>query len=163
MPSATELKIEKRRKETKVSVVKQNAKVPPWLRKKIAAAMRAQGCEVNAQAYRAYRLFQEFLEHVQDASQYVDHCGVRFDAPPCFWSRLFDHPGTTVIANQKCFVLEPYAGGGLRGVAYEQALDVGVYKMARLLGCRVTWSRDSWHYPDVAYRILFAPPADNLS
>ena len=162
MPSTIELQIEKRRKETKVSVVKQNAKVPPWLRKKIAAAMRAQGCEVDAHAYRAYQLFNEFLDYVKDAAQYVDHCGVQFNAAPCFCSRLFDHPGTTVIANQKCFVLEPYDGGQER-VAYEHALDASVYKMSRLLGCRVTWSRDSWHYPDVAYRILFAPPADNLS
>jgi hypothetical protein len=67
---------------------------------------------------------------------------------------IWDHPGRTTIGEEACFVLEPYPDSDRD--RYEQRLQEISLRLSQLLQCSVTWSRESWHYPDWAYRIIFS-------
>jgi hypothetical protein len=153
MGSITCLDLDRLREEKGASYVDQGSAVPRWLSKEMRAAVKAQGLKPK---HHPYCLFQQFLAHCKTTSKYVDRFGDDFEAAPCSYFLLFDHQGTTTIDGQKCFVLEPYKSGSSQA-EYEKQLDLSVGKFSRLLGCSVTWSRKSWHYPDFTYRILFEP------
>lgn len=150
-------KIEEDRKKTGVSPVNQDANIPRWLRKKIRKALVAHDVEVDGDlsAGSCWIWFQYFLAYCGDGkTSFVAADGKRFNTVPCStFADLFDHAGTTEVNGKVCFVFEPYPEG--EPEEYEQELDVVTYALSRILGCVVTWSNVSWHYPGNTYRILF--------
>lgn len=148
--------IEDARKQTGVSKVKPGAKMPRWLRRKIKEALKANGVIVQGyfSAGACWIWFQHFLAVCNHKTSFVAADGATFCASPCEgYSSIFDHAGTTKIDDELCFVMEPYKQKDIE--KYEQELDTITYTLSRVLGCMVTWSNVSWHYPEATYRILF--------
>lgn len=148
--------IEDDRKKTGVSELKYGAMMPKWLRRKIKKALKANGVIVQGyfSAGACWIWFQHFLAVCDTKLSFVAADGKTFRVGPCArYSRIFDHGGTTKIDDELCFVLEPY--GRNNDEEYEQELETVTYALSRVLGCMVTWSNVSWHYPGRTYRILF--------
>lgn len=148
--------IEEERKRTGVSAVNQGALMPRWLRKKIKSALKANSVPVSGyfSAGACWIWFQHFLAVCNEKNSFVAADGETFRVYPCAgYSRIFDHGGTTKIDDALCFVLEPYKQKDIE--KYEDELDTVTYALSRILGCLVTWSAVSWHYPGATYRILF--------
>ncbi len=149
-------KIEDARKQTGVSQLNYGANMPRWLRRKIKKALKANGVIVQGyfSAGACWIWFQHFLAVCDEKTSFVAADGTTFRVGPCTgYGRIFDHGGTTKIDDELCFVLEPY--GRHNDEKYQQELDTVTYVLSRVLGCLVTWSDISWHYPGSTYRILF--------
>ncbi len=148
--------IEAERKKTGVSAVKQGARMPRWLRQKIKKALTAHNVAVTGyfSAGACWIWFQHFLAVCNEKTSFVSADGAPFFVSPNDkFSSIFDHAGTTKIDGYLCFVVEPYQSCDTE--KYEQELDTITYTLSRVLGCLVTWSSVSWHYPGRTYRILF--------
>lgn len=148
--------IEDARAQTGVSELKYGAKMPRWLRRKIKTALKANG--VTAQGYfsagACWIWFQHFLAVCDEKTSFIAADGTTFRVLPCSrYGSIFDHVGTTKIDGELCFAVEPYKQKDID--KYEQELEIVTYTLSRVLGCMVTWSNVSWHYPGQTYRILF--------
>lgn len=148
--------IENARKQTGVSELKYGARIPQWLRRKIKKALKANGVIVQGyfSAGACWIWFQHFLAVCEEKTSFVADDGTTFRVGPCRrYGQIFDHAGTTKIDDELCFVMEPYRQNDVE--KYEQELEIVTYVLSRVLGCMVTWSNVSWHYPGQTYRILF--------
>lgn len=156
---AAKKKIEDARKKTGASPVEQGARMPQWLCRKIKSALKANGMPFpgSSGAGVCALKFQRFLFscHNGGKTSFVAADGTLFNTVPWpAFGNLFDHAGTTVsLDNKTCFVIEPYRQKSAE--EYEQQLEIVTYTLSRVLGCVVTWSDVSWHYPGYTYRILF--------
>lgn len=153
---ARKKQIEDARAQTGVSKLKYGASIPRWLRRKIKAALQANG--VTARGYfsvgACWIWFHHFLATCDGKTSFIAADGTAFNVFPCNgYGRIFDHAGTTKIDDELCFVMEPYKQKDIE--KYEQELTTVTYTLSRILGCMVTWSSVSWHYPGQTYRILF--------
>lgn len=143
------------RAKTTMSPVNQEANAPKWLDAKIRSAAKTLfpekyhgGYKGSSTGYILYKL----LDHLADKEKLMAHCACR--DPFCDHTELYDHSGTTIIDQRECYVLEPYPYTNDKS-EYEAALDTATRDLSLVLGCRVTWEPNSWHYPEHAYRILF--------
>jgi hypothetical protein len=134
----TEAEISTRRLECGVSPVKQGVSPPQWLVRKARSAVKSQGLYKIPPYHPREIILRDVVEHVSQ-SLGID---------------IWDHPGRTTIGEEACFVLEPYPTSDR--VEYEQRLQEISCHLSELLQCSVTWSRESWHYPGWAYRIIFS-------
>lgn len=153
---AFQKEIERRRKQTGVSPVKQGANIPARLRKKIKEAAENHGLWTKdfRSASSVWMLFQHLLLECDTLTTFKAANGDSFNVAQCkSYRSLFDHGGTTKIGNNLCFVLEPYPCAEKE--EYESRLATMTYTLSRILNCDVTWTSNSWHYPDNTYRILF--------
>jgi len=144
--------IETTRKLTGVSPVAQGAKVPPWLRSKIIAAGKAIGLDAAAAYTRAGMasvLFQKLLIRLDEIDS------VALKGQHCSYRGLFDHAGTTKIAGQLCYVLEPYRGGKTEK-DWKDFVAFAAARLSKTLDCCVYFTSTSWHYPENTYRIVFS-------
>lgn len=138
-------KIEAKRKLTGVSAVKGTNVPPPWLRARIRAAAKKLGMVSTG---NASMLFQKILLELDEREKAELPLGGSY-------RRLYDHPGQTTIARQRCFVLEPYGGGASERDCLS-TFDYATARLSAVLNCSVVWTKTSWWYPDVTYRIVFS-------
>ena len=144
--------VETARKLSGVSPVLQGAKIPPWLRRKIIEASKANKVPmevVHTRASMASRLFQRLLNQLDEIDR------VALKGQHCSYRGLFDHAGTTKIAGQLCYVLEPYRGGETER-DWENFVAFAVARLSKALDCCVYFTSTSWHYPEHTHRIVFS-------
>lgn len=144
--------VETGRKLSGVSPVSQGAKIPPWLRRKIIEASKANKVPMEAvhtRAGMASILFQKLLNRLDEIDR------VALKGQHCSYRGLFDHAGTTKIDDQLCYVLEPYRGGASER-DWREFLDFAIVRLCKMLDCYVYFTSTSWHYPENTYRIVFS-------
>jgi hypothetical protein len=141
------------RASTAMSPVNLSAKPPKWLAKKIISVAKTLLPEGRNEHkyFSADYVLQKLLFVLAATEEALAAKNSR--NVMCAHDDLYDHPGTTIIDGQECYVLEPYPSDDT--AEYEAALNVATRDLSLVLGCAVSWQADSWYYPGYAYRILF--------